>query len=271
MKINFMKQKTKKTIELVYFLHHIINQKNLLKINQSMILAVSGGQDSITLFFIFLQLKKQWNWKYKILYCNHLWQKDSFYTLLHLFKLAYLLNIPIYLTFTLQKIFTEQFARNWRSLIFQRITEFYFFNTIITGHSKSDRVETGLFNLFRGSSTKGVSSLNWTLFVLKEKKSFFKINKKTLNLFYIKNCANIVYVDYNCFITICNIIRYNQKYRQFLIKSKDNKKILFFCFFFVLKKKKAYLFVLSFGYFSTNSNYINTRLYLHDTKTFFRK
>ena len=214
MKINFMKQKTKKTIELVYFLHHIINQKNLLKINQSMILAVSGGQDSITLFFIFLQLKKQWNWKYKILYCNHLWQKDSFYTLLHLFKLAYLLNIPIYLTFTLQKIFTEQFARNWRSLIFQRITEFYFFNTIITGHSKSDRVETGLFNLFRGSSTKGVSSLNWTLFVLKEKKSFFKINKKTLNLFYIKNCANIVYVDYNCFITICNIITIFNKVKR---------------------------------------------------------
>ena len=207
-----MRQQTKKSIELVCFLQTIINQKDLLKPNQSMILSVSGGQDSITLFFIFLQLKEQWDWKYKILYCNHLWQKDSFYTILHLFKLAYLLNIPICLTFTLQKIFTEQFARDWRSLTFQRITEFYFLNIILTGHSKSDRVETGLFNLFRGSSTKGVSSLNWTKSVLKEGENLFKINKKTLNLFYSKSCVSLVYVNRKTFITYCNRRSYNQKW-----------------------------------------------------------
>jgi tRNA(Ile)-lysidine synthetase-like protein len=181
----FMKQKTKKTIELVNFLHHLINKKKLLKPNQSMVLAISGGQDSISLFFIFLQLKNQWNWNLSIIYCNHLWQKDSFYTMSHLFKLAYLLNIPIYLAVTLQKIFTEQKARNWRSLTFQRMTGFYFFSIIVLGHSKSDRVETGLFNLFRGSSTKGVSSLNWTKIVVKE--CFFKLSKTQLNQISNKN------------------------------------------------------------------------------------
>ena len=180
-----MKQKTKKTIELVNFLHHLINKKKLLKPNQSMVLAISGGQDSISLFFIFLQLKNQWNWNLSIIYCNHLWQKDSFYTMSHLFKLAYLLNIPIYLAVTLQKIFTEQKARNWRSLTFQRMTGFYFFSIIVLGHSKSDRVETGLFNLFRGSSTKGVSSLNWTKIVVKE--CFFKLSKTQLNQISNKN------------------------------------------------------------------------------------
>ena len=128
-----MKQKT---IELVNFLEHLINKKTLVKSNQSIILAISGGQDSISLLFIFIQLKNQWNWKLNIIYCNHLWQKDSFYTMLHLFKLAYLLNIPIYLAVTLQKVLTEQKARNWRSLTFQRITGFYLFSVIVTGHSK---------------------------------------------------------------------------------------------------------------------------------------
>ena len=170
-----MKQKT---IELVNFLHQLVIKKKLLKSNQSMILAISGGQDSISLLFIFIQLKDQWNWKLSIIYCNHLWQKDSFYTMLHLFKLSYLLNVPLYLAVTLQKVLTEQKARNWRSLTFQRITGFYLFSIIITGHSKSDRIETGFFNLFRGSGTQGVGSFNWTKIKIKD--YFFKLNKNNL-------------------------------------------------------------------------------------------
>jgi len=170
-----MKQKT---IELVNFLHQLVIKKKLLKSNQSMIVAISGGQDSISLLFIFIQLKDQWDWKLSIIYCNHLWQKDSFYTMLHLFKLSYLLNVPLYLAVTLQKVLTEQKARNWRSLTFQRITGFYLFSVIVTGHSKSDRIETGFFNLFRGSGTQGVGSLNWTKVKIKD--YFFKLNKNNL-------------------------------------------------------------------------------------------
>lgn len=200
-----MKQKTKKTIELVNFLHHLINQKKLLKSHQLIVLAISGGQDSMSLFFIFLQLKNQWNWKLRIIYCNHLWQKDSFYTMLHLFKLAYLLNIPIYLPVTLQKILTEQKARNWRSLTFQRITGFYLFSSIIIGHSKSDRIETGLFNLFRGSSTKGVSSLKWTKVVLKE--DFFKLSEIQLKQtsWFFKNFKQYLGLQIEDFKARCDV------------------------------------------------------------------
>ena len=178
-----MKQKT---IELVNFLHHLVVKKKLLKSNQSMILAISGGQDSISLLFIFIQLKNQWNWELSIIYCNHLWQKDSFYTMLHLFKLAYLLGLPLYLTVTLQKILTENKVRNWRSLTFQRIIAFYYLRLIVTGHSKSDRIETGFFNLFRGSGTQGIGSLNWTKVISKD--SFFKLNKNHLKQISIKFC-----------------------------------------------------------------------------------
>ncbi|RYX99747.1 MAG: tRNA lysidine(34) synthetase TilS, partial [Cyanobacteriota bacterium] len=189
-----MKQKTIKTIELVNFLHHLVNEKKLLIANQSIVLAVSGGQDSICLFFIFLQLKTQWGWNISLIYCNHLWQKDSFYTMLHIFKLAYLLNVPIYFTITLQKILSEQKARNWRSLTFHRITQFYMFSVIVTGHSKSDQIETGLFNIFRGSGTKGVTSLKWIKAV--NKRCFFNLNRTQLknlkNLYRTETTPNIL-------------------------------------------------------------------------------
>ena len=234
-----MKQKTKKTVELVNFLHHILNKKKLLKSNQSMVLAISGGQDSISLFFIFLQLKDQWNWKLSIIYCNHLWQKDSFYTMLHLFKLAYLLNIPIYLTVTLQNIFTEQKARNWRSLTFQRITGFYLFSLIVLGHSKSDRVETGLFNLFRGSSTKGVSSLNWTKVVLKD--CFFKLSKTQLNQTSNKN--NIfVKTEFTFWERKNTNLKQKQPLRQCIFCLGQGPYIAFRIFYFVgdVKSSKSF-------------------------------
>ena len=260
-----MIQKSKNTHDIINLLHHVIHQKDLLKPNQSMILAISGGQDSITLFFIFLQLREQWDWKYQLIYCHHLWQKDSFYTILHLFKLAYLLHIPIAFTFTLQKVLTEQLARDWRSLTFQRITEHYLVSTIILGHSKSDRVETGLFNLFRGSSTKGVSTLNWTSLVLKslQQNSFF-LNQKSLKS--IKRIAStetgfyIPTVDKNRSFFIPNNQSVSKLSRN-KVETKMKSSFLLlgfltrflsqlwirkiFCFFSAVKKKKKHFFFCS--------------------------
>ena len=234
-----MIQKNKKTQDIVLFLHHIINQKDLLKPNQSMILAISGGQDSIILFFIFLQLREQWNWRYQLIYCNHLWQRDSFYTILHLFKLAYLFNIPIVFTFTLQKVLTEQLARDWRALTFQRITEFFLVTTLVLGHSKSDRVETGLFNLFRGSSTKGVSSLNWNSLVLKSSiQNLFFLNK-----FSEFNIRSIPYAETGFDISVVDKKRYflkknNQSVSDFSGK-KTKTKVL--CSFLLLKSLERFI------------------------------
>ena len=224
-----MKQKTIKTVELVNFLQHLVNEKKLLISNQSIVLAVSGGQDSICLFFIFLQLKTQWSWDFSLLYCNHLWQKDSFYTMSHLFKLAYLLNVRLFLTITLQKISTEQKARNWRFLTFQRITQFYLLNGIVTGHSKSDRIETGLFNIFRGSGTKGVTSLDWTKVI--NKRCFFKCSQTQL-----KNLKNLYQIEKNIDV----LYPWKKRKKQFC----PSTKLLFYLFFLTslpLQSKKGLL------------------------------
>nr|AIT94628.1 hypothetical chloroplast RF62 [Chlorosarcina brevispinosa] len=163
-----MKSKIIKNINLIKKITFLLKQKKLVKTNQKILLAISGGQDSVCLFFILFQLKNQWNWFLGIIYCNHLWQKDSFYSFWHNLKISYLFNLPMYLFVPSTKILTEEKARTWRYYRFQRITLFYNYEIIITAHTGSDRIETLFSNLMRGSGTEGLFSLKWVRYVNEE-------------------------------------------------------------------------------------------------------
>ncbi len=153
-------KKKQQTSNLLNTINNNIINTHLLQKNQCVLLSISGGQDSICVFFIFIQLRKQWNWKFGIIFCNHLWQKNTFFTTLLIIQLAYIFKIPIYCTITTNKIFNEYQSRYWRYSIFYRISCFYNYKIITTGHTSSDKIETILFQMIRGSSTKSFSSLN---------------------------------------------------------------------------------------------------------------
>lgn len=167
-----MQKKQKKYINLVNSINYIIRKKNLIRPGESVLLTISGGQDSISLLFIFLQLKNHWNLSLGIIYCNHLWQSEFFYTTSLLVKLAYLFKLPFYFSVTSKKILTEQKARNWRYKMFQRLCFMSNYPLIITGHTATDRVETVLFQFTRGTSANGFFCLNWST-------EFFKNNNFT--------------------------------------------------------------------------------------------
>ena len=57
----------KKPINLVNQITIKINQINVIKKNQIILISLSGGQDSVSIFFILLHLKKQWNWSFGII------------------------------------------------------------------------------------------------------------------------------------------------------------------------------------------------------------
>ena len=172
--------------------HEIITKQNLIKPREFILVTISGGQDSICLFFILLQLKRQWKWNFGVLYCNHFWQINAFYTSSIILNLSFLFLIPTYLSLPSENIFSEKKSRNWRYYQFKRLSFFYKYGIITTAHTATDRIETTFFQLIRGTGTRGLSLLNWrksiaNLYSIKPELHF---NKKIFVLYF---CTILLY------------------------------------------------------------------------------
>nr|AIT93540.1 hypothetical chloroplast RF62 [Prasiolopsis sp. SAG 84.81] len=164
-----------------------IDTENNIKTKESILIAVSGGQDSICLFFIFIQLKKQWHWSFGIIYCNHLWQKNSFFSGSLILKIAYMFTVSIYYVTTTDKIFSEKDSRKWRYTIFYRILAFYNYTIISSGHTESDKIETILFQFIRGGSLKSFVPLKTVKDFSSNSKFVKKTHIKTTFIYFKKN------------------------------------------------------------------------------------
>lgn len=66
-----------------------------LQAETGLLLAMSGGQDSMALFSLLLQEKKQRRCKVTLCWCNHLWHCDTFYAMHHLMRLSSILEEAI--------------------------------------------------------------------------------------------------------------------------------------------------------------------------------
>lgn len=162
-----MTNNRKKSVELVNYIGALLRERCSLTSQISALLSISAGQDSVCLLAIMAQMQTQWQSRVGTVSCNHLWQEDSFYSLFHVSRVCLLLNqsfyfVPVVLTDTGNN---EGEARIWRHNIVQRVAGFYQYRIIWTGHTGSDRIETLLFNLIRGSGKKGLSSLYWSRFL----------------------------------------------------------------------------------------------------------
>jgi tRNA(Ile)-lysidine synthase TilS/MesJ len=153
-------------INLLNKINTILQKNTLIKPNDHILISISGGQDSICVFFIFLHLKRQWKWSFGVIYNNHLWQKNAFFTNDLVIELAYIFQIPIYCIVAPNKIFNENKSRYWRYNTFYRISFFYNYKLISTGHTSSDKIENILFQLTRGTSGKSLTSLNLNKYFL---------------------------------------------------------------------------------------------------------
>jgi hypothetical protein len=113
-----------KFLNLIRSVSEHILAKKLFKPNQFLLVTISGGQDSVCLFLILLHLKNQWKWKMQIIYCNHLWQIDSFFIIKQLVKFIKLFSISFSIITTTTTIFSEKEARTWRYFVFYRLAIF---------------------------------------------------------------------------------------------------------------------------------------------------
>lgn len=278
-------------------------KKNLLNSNEKILIGFSGGQDSFCLFLIFYQLKNQWNYQLNFIYCNHLWQIESFYIKKNSFKFFYLFKLVFLVAIPSTKILNEEKARKWRFNCFKRIKFFYQYTVILTGHTGSDRLETLIFNFFRGSSPEGLFSLKSKFHSFKNILLFCnfyflkKINYKTLKIFVSNRKERNFYDDKKfflnlfCFLKKRSIFKFKNtlKTKKYFMKYNENsqfeKKIYFLKKKFIFQKLKRYkIFYLKKFYVTKpihkkkiyffknkKNNLIRTEIFLSTRKNYKKK
>lgn len=143
-------------------LHRTLLHRKILPSHQRLLVAVSGGQDSLCLIKLLLDLQPKWGWNLGIAHCDHRWRSDSEASANHVEQLAKNWGISYYLETASDIPKTEAAARQWRYQALTEIAIAHNYPYIVTGHTASDRAETLLYNLIRGSGADGLSALTWT-------------------------------------------------------------------------------------------------------------
>ncbi|MEH2387786.1 MAG: tRNA lysidine(34) synthetase TilS [Nostoc sp.] len=142
-------------------IHRTIRSRHLFERNHRLLVAVSGGQDSLCLIKLLLDLQSRWGWHLGIAHCDHRWRSDSQANAHHVENLAKTWGTSFYLETAIAPVNSEAAARDWRYQALSAIAQANNYQYIVTGHTASDRAETLLYNLIRGTGADGLQALTW--------------------------------------------------------------------------------------------------------------
>ena len=142
-------------------LHTFLRKRILLPRNSRILMAVSGGQDSLCLARLLLDMRRKWEWSLAIAHCDHRWRSDSTENAAYVAKLAQQWKIPCWVEMAQTPVASEAAARAWRYGTFGRLAKEQKYTHVVTGHTGSDRAETILYNLIRGTGLDGLGTLQW--------------------------------------------------------------------------------------------------------------
>lgn len=134
----------------------------LIKENDKVVVAVSGGPDSMFLLHLLCNIKKNKNYKLIVAHINHNVRKESADEKLKIEDYCKINNI-IFEYLKIEKYPKENFhdyARKVRYNFFDNIVNKYKAKYLLTAHHGDDLMETILMRIVRGSSFNGYSGFN---------------------------------------------------------------------------------------------------------------
>ena len=152
-----------------HLLHkQILGNRTLIPDGANLLIAVSGGQDSMTLLNLINDMKTQHNWFVNVWHGDHQWHEKSETYALDLQSYCNQKNISFFFDRANKKnISSEEKARDWRyEKLIERANHLFIENQketdiyLLTGHTNTDNAETFLLNLARGSNYAGLSYID---------------------------------------------------------------------------------------------------------------
>lgn len=141
-------------------------QNKMIEPGDHVVAGISGGADSVCLFYILLDLQREIAFTMQAVHVNHLLRAEAKEDAVFVGKLCLKEGVAL-------KVFTadvgeiarekglslEEAGREYRYECFQEVIKEKGSGKIAVAHHQDDRAETILFNLFRGSGLKGLSGI----------------------------------------------------------------------------------------------------------------
>ena len=140
-----------------------INKQRLFEPQQKILLAVSGGVDSMVMLFLF----EQSGFNYSVVHCNFQLRgnesgQDEQFVKEYAGRLGVRLHTKQFDTEDYAKangISIEMAARELRYEYFDGLAESYHYDYIATAHHQDDQIETFFINLMRKTGIRGLSGI----------------------------------------------------------------------------------------------------------------
>ena len=160
-----MKEKLQEPLE--HRVLRFIQEHNLIPKQQKLVVAVSGGPDSVCLLHILVNIQKELEIELHIAHLNHqLRGAESEADAHYVAELARQWNIPATIesrdvkAYQREKhISLEEAAREVRYAFLAQVADSIGTSRVAVGHTCDDHIETVLIHLIRGSGTKGLRGL----------------------------------------------------------------------------------------------------------------
>lgn len=139
------------------FLNHFL-QRKYFKQHSKVVLALSGGLDSMFLFQLLFNYQKELGIELILAHVNHKQRIESDWEEEEIRKLANQAGLPIYIS-NFSEEFSEARARHFRYDFFKDVMKETGATALVTGHHADDQVETIFMRLIRGSRLHHLSGI----------------------------------------------------------------------------------------------------------------
>lgn len=158
-----MGARTNSFTRVIIRLRQALSRHNLLPPTNRLLIAVSGGQDSLALAESLNHLHKQKRWRHlSLAHCDHGWPHDKGIAD-HVQQYATHKGLQLHVINAGRNAIglSENAAREWRYGQMAQLAQKAGYDAVVTAHTRTDLAETVLFNLAHGAGADGLAALTW--------------------------------------------------------------------------------------------------------------